>query len=65
MAISIEKTKVMAFQGKLQICSKICIYNQPIEQDNSFKYMGYNLSYIMDQDINLQNLPITIEQFIL
>jgi hypothetical protein len=45
MKISIDKTKVLAFKGKEHIHSKICVYDKPIEQVSSFKYLGYNISY--------------------
>jgi hypothetical protein len=51
MKISTDKTKVMAFKGKKQIRSKICVYNKPIEQVSSLKYFGCNISY--EKDINI------------
>ena len=51
MRISIEKTKIIAFCGKFPILSIICMYNKPIEQLNSFKYLSYNLPGITDQQL--------------
>jgi hypothetical protein len=34
----------MAFQGKEQVRSKICIENIIFEQVNNFNYLGYNLA---------------------
>ena len=51
MEISTVKTKVMAFQGKMPIRSKICIGNSILEQVSSFKYLGYHLTYQAKQDI--------------
>jgi hypothetical protein len=45
MKISFDKTKLIAFKGKEHIRSKICVYDKPIEQVSSFKYLGYNISY--------------------
>jgi hypothetical protein len=39
--IATIKTKIMAFQGKDPIHSKICIYDKVTEQGNCFKYLGY------------------------
>ena len=49
MVISPRTTNIMISCGKIPVCSKIyiCIY-KPIEAVNSFKYLGYYLSYIMD-----------------
>ncbi|KAJ4439022.1 hypothetical protein ANN_14978 [Periplaneta americana] len=52
MEISKEKTKVMAFSGENPIPSKIMINNTLIERVNSFNYLGYNLSYITDEDMS-------------
>jgi hypothetical protein len=39
MKIFIDKTKIMTFKGKEHIRSKICVYDKPIEQESSFKYL--------------------------
>jgi hypothetical protein len=54
--ISADKTKVMAFKGKEHIYSKICVYDKPIEQVSSFKYLGYNISYEKYVDISTKIL---------
>jgi hypothetical protein len=46
----------MAFKGKEHIHSKICVYDKPIEQVSSFKYLGYNISYEKDIDISAKIL---------
>ncbi|KAJ4434296.1 hypothetical protein ANN_22848 [Periplaneta americana] len=52
MKISPNKTKIMAFQGKQPVRSKICIGTHRLEQVNSFKYLSYNLTYLPDTDIS-------------
>lgn len=42
----------MAFQGKQPVRSKICIGTHTLEQVNSFKYLGYNLTYLPVTDIS-------------
>jgi hypothetical protein len=39
MEISTIKTKIMAFQGKEHVTSKICIGNTVFEQVNNFNYL--------------------------
>jgi hypothetical protein len=56
MNISTDKTKVMAFKGKEHIRNKIHVYDKPIEQVSSFKYLGYNISYEKDVDISAKIL---------
>jgi hypothetical protein len=51
MEISLDKTKIMAFVGKDHKRSKICIENRSLEQVSTFKYLGYHLSYISEDDI--------------
>jgi hypothetical protein len=41
MKISREKSKIMVFQGKEPVLSKICLK----ERTNSFTYLGYKLSF--------------------
>jgi hypothetical protein len=45
MEISIAKLKVMAFQGKEPLLSKICLNNKMTERMNNFTYLGYKLSF--------------------
>lgn len=52
LEISTSKTKIMAFQGKLPVRSKICIENVILEQVNTFKYLGYTLTYLDERDIS-------------
>jgi hypothetical protein len=42
----------MAFQDKEYIRSKICIENKISEQVNNFNYLGYNLIY--KEEINIE-----------
>jgi hypothetical protein len=51
MSISIEKTKIMAFSGKVPARSKICINNKMLEQVNTFNYLGHTLSYVSEKDM--------------
>jgi hypothetical protein len=46
----------MVFKGKEHIRNKICVYNKPIEQVSSFKYLGYKISYEEDVDISAKIL---------
>ena len=52
MKISTQKTKVMAFHGKYPIRTKICIENKIIQQVSHSKYLGCDVRYDMDDDIN-------------
>jgi hypothetical protein len=56
MRISTIKTKTMASQGKNHIQCKIVIDNKTIEQMSSFKYLGFNISYCLKEDINTENV---------
>jgi hypothetical protein len=49
--ISTTKTKIMAFQSKEHIRSKFCIENTIFEQANNFNYLGYNLTYKGEIDV--------------
>jgi hypothetical protein len=51
MKISTDRTR-----GKEYIRRKICVYDKPIEQVSSFKYLGYNISYEKDVDISTKIL---------
>jgi hypothetical protein len=47
------KTKVMAFRGKYPIQSKIISDNNSIiEQVSNFNYLGCNVTYKYDEDLN-------------
>jgi hypothetical protein len=52
MKISTEKTRVMAFRGKDPVRSKIVINERIIEQVSSFKYLGSDISYLGEVDVN-------------
>jgi hypothetical protein len=54
MRISTMKTKTMAFQGKNHIRCKIVVDNKTKEQISSFKYLGFNISYCLKEDINIK-----------
>jgi hypothetical protein len=54
MRISTMKTKTMAFQGENHIRCKIVVNNRTIEQVSSFKYLGFNVSYCLKEDINMK-----------
>jgi hypothetical protein len=45
MRISIKKNKVMAFNGKYPIRTKIIIDNNPTEQISYFQYLGCDVTY--------------------
>jgi hypothetical protein len=54
MRISTMKTITMAFQRENHIRCKIVIDNKTIEQVSSFKYLGFNVSYCLKEDINIK-----------
>jgi hypothetical protein len=49
-----EKTRVMAFRGMEPIRSKICINNKTLKQQNTFNYLGYNIFYEGEKDLNMK-----------
>lgn len=49
--ISINKTKVLAFRGADTLRAKIVLEGKIIEQINSFNYLGCNISYMKNEDI--------------
>jgi hypothetical protein len=48
---SINKSKVMAFKGKYLVRSKIMINNNIIEQVKNFNYLGCDIQYNYDADL--------------
>lgn len=52
LKISTSKTKVMAFKGINPVRSKIVINNTPIEQIHRFTFLGCDISYHGEIDIN-------------
>jgi hypothetical protein len=52
--INAEKTRVMAFRGMEPIRSKMCIINKTLKQQNTFNYLGYNISYGGEKDLNIK-----------
>jgi hypothetical protein len=54
MGINAEKTRVMAFRGMEPIRSKTCINNKILKQENTFNYLGYNISYEGEKDFNIK-----------
>jgi hypothetical protein len=54
MEINAEKTRVMASRGMEQIRSKICINNKTLKQQSTFNYLGYNISYEGEKDLNIE-----------
>jgi hypothetical protein len=52
MEINAEKTRVMAFRGMEPIISKICFNNKTLKQQNTFNYLGYNMSYEGEKDLD-------------
>ena len=51
MKISTSKTKTLAFKGKKPARSEIVLGGKIIKQVNCFKYLGVNISYNGEQDI--------------
>jgi hypothetical protein len=54
MRILTMKTKTTAFQGKNHIRCQTVIDNKTIEQVSSFKYLGFNVSRCLKEDINIK-----------
>jgi hypothetical protein len=48
---STKKTKIMAFRGKYPTTTKILIYNETTEQVSHFKYLGCDVMYEINNDI--------------
>jgi hypothetical protein len=44
----------MAFRGMEPIRCKICINNKTLKQQNTFNYLGYNISYEGEKDMNIK-----------
>jgi hypothetical protein len=65
MELSTTKTKTMAFLGKTPVTSKIFIGNSIFEKVHSFKYMGYDLSYLeqSDMQMNIQNYNTALTKY--
>jgi hypothetical protein len=54
LEISSNKSKVMAFEGKHPRRSKIVIDNKIIEQVSHFNYLGCDVSYNYDADLQIK-----------
>jgi hypothetical protein len=52
MRISHQKAKIMAFVGTQPIRSKIVIDNMILERGKTFTYLGRNISYQENKDID-------------
>ena len=52
MIISENKTKIMAFQGRNPVRSKIIIEDSILEQVSHFQYLGCDITYKHDQDVD-------------
>jgi hypothetical protein len=52
--INAEKTRVMAFRVMEPIRSKIFINNKTLIKPNTFNYLGYNISYEGEKDLNIK-----------
>jgi hypothetical protein len=52
LMISTQKTKIMTFKGKFPVRSKINIDNCPLEQVKHFNYLGCDVTYDQDEDVN-------------
>jgi hypothetical protein len=54
MEMKAEKTRVIAFRGMEPIRSKICINNKTLKQQNTYNYLGYNISYEGEKYLNIK-----------
>ena len=52
MKISIVKTKIMAFNGKKPIRTKIFLDNQTLQQVSDFHYLGWDTSFLKNKDLD-------------
>lgn len=52
MEISPEKTKAMAFKGSYPVRTKIILENKAIEQVSKFNFLGCEITYTTETDIN-------------
>jgi hypothetical protein len=51
LKILVNKTKMMALKGKVNVRSKIVLNNHIIEQVNSFNYLGYTIAVTNNKDL--------------
>lgn len=51
LKMSAQKSKVMAFRGKYPVRSKIAIGNYNLEQVSNFRYLGCDISFNIDRDV--------------
>ena len=56
LTISVQTTKLMAFQGQEPVISNTEIENKIIEQVHSFNYLGNLMSYEKEMDIEKMNI---------
>jgi hypothetical protein len=49
---SINKTKTMAYKGKYPVRTKIAIEDKTLEQVNHFRYLGYDVTFLEETDID-------------
>jgi hypothetical protein len=59
MKMSTEKAKILAFQGKEPIPSRVCVDNRILERVNKFTYLDYTLSYQREVDISNKTAKYT------
>jgi hypothetical protein len=52
LKISINKTKTMAFKGKHPVGTKIVIEDKTLKQVNHFRYLGYDITFLEETDID-------------
>jgi hypothetical protein len=52
MEINADKTRVISFRRIEPNRSKICVNNKTLRQQSTFNYLGYNISYEGEQDLN-------------
>jgi hypothetical protein len=54
LKISVNKMKMMALKGKVNVRSKIVLNNHIIEQVNSFNYLGYTIAVTNNKDLEIK-----------
>jgi hypothetical protein len=58
LKISVDKAKVMAVRGKMNLRTEILIHNNITEHVNSFNYLGYTIKHNRSLKVEVQGLEL-------